>query len=667
LTAGASGHATRHSRVSALTGVLIGGGSFLLYTRTMAPSLGGTIDSAEFQQAAYSLAVVHPTGYPLYLLLARAWIAIVPFGDPAFRVNLLSAVFAALAVGALYLTIHHLTHSVPASASGAILYGVQAIPWAQAGVAEINSLTTMLVGLAFLALLKWDAGAWPLPIFALIYGLAVSHHRTALLYAPLLLAFGLLAARRGTARRLNRRDVGLSIGLFLLPFLAYVYLPLRGDTNAVYPNNWEGFWKWFTGGSALATLEGSLQRPDLLVPRLRSIALGQVFWRPQGWLLSLLGLPAIVAVVLKIVGGRFAARQPERVRSLDTAALALYLGAFLLGISFATLYDILDVGDYLGVVAFMWCVVAGVGVFVAATYLERLARRLGAFPKGAYVAQLAIVVGVLALAIFTAYRNLARTDLRVDYSSLDRQAFWAQVKEEARHIPQGGVLVADWPQANEARYFRVVEGWRTDLSLWVVDDLLVDESLGSASMKRWFDEQRAVFLLGQHEAILARFAAVRQGPFWRLTGHREAAAPPPMEHRANRRFGEGIVLEGYTIRPGPGASHAGDILQITLYWRATAPVSERYVVFNHVIDEAGNKIGQNDGEPQLGARPTTGWRVGEVIPDSYTIALDPQAQPGDYRLMTGLYTRLGNTRLEAFTEEGQQLGDYPQLAVITIR
>jgi hypothetical protein len=633
----------------------------------MAPSLGGTIDSAEFQQAAYSLAVVHPTGYPLYLLLARAWITVVPFGDPAFRVNLLSVVFAALAAWLLYLTVYQLTRSVPASVAGAILYGVQAIPWAQAGVAEINSLTTMLIGVAFLALLKWGEGAWPLTAFALIYGLAVSHHRTALLYAPLLLAFGLLAARRGTSRRLNWRDAGLSIGLFLLPFTAYVYLPLRGDTNPAYPNNWEGFSTWFTGGSALATLEGSLQRPDLLVPRLRSIALGQVFWRPQGWLLALLGIPAIVAVVLKIVGGRFAARQPDRIRLLDAAALSLYFGAFLLGLLFATLYDILDVGDYLGVVVFMWCVVVGVGLFVVGTYLEGLIRRWRASPGSAAIAQSAIVAGVIALALFTAYRNVARTDLRVDYSSLDRQTFWAQVKEEARHIPKGGVLVADWPQANEARYFRAAEGWRTDLSLWVVDDLLVVESLGDVSIERWLEEQRSVFLLGQHEAILARFDSVREGPFWRLTGHREAAAPPPMEHRVNRRFGAGIVLEGYAIRPDSGAMHAGDILQLTLYWRAIAPVSERYVVFNHVIDEAGSKIGQNDGEPQLGARPTTGWRAGEVIVDTYSIPLDTQAQPGAYRLITGLYTRLGNVRLEAFGEEGGQLGDYPQLAEITIR
>src|SRR5437660_12556176 len=96
-------------RLSSLTGPALALGSLLLYSRTLAPSLGGTIDSAEFQQAAYSLSIVHPTGYPLYLLAGRAWIAIFPFGDPAFRINLLSAIFAALAVWVLYATVLHVT------------------------------------------------------------------------------------------------------------------------------------------------------------------------------------------------------------------------------------------------------------------------------------------------------------------------------------------------------------------------------------------------------------------------------------------------------------------------------------------------------------------------------------------------------------------------------
>ena len=52
--------------------------------------LGATI----FQAQAYMLGVTHLTGYPTYLLLAHLF-TYLPFGDPAFRVRLASAVFGA--------------------------------------------------------------------------------------------------------------------------------------------------------------------------------------------------------------------------------------------------------------------------------------------------------------------------------------------------------------------------------------------------------------------------------------------------------------------------------------------------------------------------------------------------------------------------------------------
>src|SRR6478672_11733583 len=79
-------------------------GAGALYLRTLAPGLGGTVDSAEFQHAAAHLDIVHPTGYPFYLLLARLWISLVPFGEAAWRVNLLSAVLAVAAVLGVYAT-----------------------------------------------------------------------------------------------------------------------------------------------------------------------------------------------------------------------------------------------------------------------------------------------------------------------------------------------------------------------------------------------------------------------------------------------------------------------------------------------------------------------------------------------------------------------------------
>src|SRR5215212_3184652 len=84
-----------------------------LYVRTAAPSvLSG--DSAEFQMAAPLLGVPHPTTYPLYVLLGKLATLVIPFGDLAWRVTLVSAGCAALAVALFYAVLRRLTASAPA-------------------------------------------------------------------------------------------------------------------------------------------------------------------------------------------------------------------------------------------------------------------------------------------------------------------------------------------------------------------------------------------------------------------------------------------------------------------------------------------------------------------------------------------------------------------------
>ena len=69
-----------------------------LYLRTLAPGvLFG--DPAEFQTAAWGAGLAHPTGYPFFLLAGWAWMHLLPLGEPAWRLNLLSALLGATAVG----------------------------------------------------------------------------------------------------------------------------------------------------------------------------------------------------------------------------------------------------------------------------------------------------------------------------------------------------------------------------------------------------------------------------------------------------------------------------------------------------------------------------------------------------------------------------------------
>jgi len=111
-----------------------------LYVRTVSRDIG-TVDSGELAAAAATLSIAHPTGYPLYLLLARSWAAAVG-GAPIAAVNLfsaLTAVAAALAVAALARAWSG--HADPARPSGlaahagpwaaGLLFGTHAIVWEQ--------------------------------------------------------------------------------------------------------------------------------------------------------------------------------------------------------------------------------------------------------------------------------------------------------------------------------------------------------------------------------------------------------------------------------------------------------------------------------------------------------------------------------------------------------
>src|SRR5215211_3473956 len=90
-------------RTDILFAVLIGLSALALYIRTLAPSLLWG-DSAEFQTLSYTLGMTHPSGYMTQIMLGKLF-TYIPVGDIAYRVNLMSAFFGALAVGEMYLIV----------------------------------------------------------------------------------------------------------------------------------------------------------------------------------------------------------------------------------------------------------------------------------------------------------------------------------------------------------------------------------------------------------------------------------------------------------------------------------------------------------------------------------------------------------------------------------
>ena len=178
-----------------LSAALAGLAAFFVYLRTLAPTVMW-YDMGEFATTARVLGIAHNTGYPLYILLGKLF-TFLPVGDVAYRVNLMSAVFAALTVAVVYLIIHRLTGSRPAALLGCLTLAFSSTFWSNANWAESYPLNAFSVAIITYLLLCWrqSGRAWQLYLVFLAFGLSLGNHRLIVLLAPGILLF-LWAGRR---------------------------------------------------------------------------------------------------------------------------------------------------------------------------------------------------------------------------------------------------------------------------------------------------------------------------------------------------------------------------------------------------------------------------------------------------------------------------------------
>lgn len=114
-------------------------------------------------------------------------------------------------------------------------------------------------------------------------------------------------------------------------------------------------------------------------------------------------------------------------------------------------------------------------------------------------------------------------------------------------------------------------------------------------------------------------------------------------------LGDLIRLQGFTLEP-PAAS--GDALRLALFWLALERPGQEYHVFVHVVNAAGELVAQHDGPPLAGWAPTTTWPPGATVIDTITIPLAAELPPGEYQLLTGLYSWPDQVRLAGPGETG---------------
>ncbi|MGC2424531.1 MAG: DUF2723 domain-containing protein [Nitrospirota bacterium] len=207
-------------------------GSFTVYLLTLAPGITFW-DSGELATAAWSLGIPHPPGYPLFCILGKAF-TFLPLGNVAYRLNVMSAFFAACSVYVLFLMVRGALRDMPfaglLAAASALSFAFYSNFWGVSVITAVRTLSIFLLAVTAYSLLRFEESRdvrW-LHLSAFFMGLSFVGHETAYFIVPAYAVYYLSHARG------RRAPVFMvSAGLFVLAWSSVLYLPLRGQAGPI--------------------------------------------------------------------------------------------------------------------------------------------------------------------------------------------------------------------------------------------------------------------------------------------------------------------------------------------------------------------------------------------------------------------------------------------------
>ena len=487
---------------------------------TLAPGVvsyaGG--DTAEFQTVGPVLGTAHPTGYPAYVVLGFIASHLLPFGEAAYRMNLLQALLAAGAVAGTIAVVQLMTGmrwialatgllllTMPTFASTQVSFptgmSLSSSPvfWRLSTYADPHMFHLALVALIFLLLLTWErrrtgrspaglddpgnpgyaddpadpqkrrgADRW-LVAAAGVYGVALANHSLTLMLAPGIALFVLAVAPQIV---LQWRLVLAGAGMLAAAAVAFwLELPIRAAMHAplvyAHPDTWNGFLYVITGqqfGGIPPTIGADL-----------GLKYAQVMNLVASWL-GWLGYVAVLGVATSLV------RRPRYV------VLSLLAAAMTSG--FAASYVNSDLERYFLVPVFVAFTFVGLGladavslgVWLAESARSGFDRREPGLWRASPQALARMAVGAL-VAVALILTSVAIVPVRMqgvlagDNSGSVTQAgqtgrdTWMRAMlapSDQGGLPANAVIVSNWYDSTALWYGQKVDGLRTDI--YIVDD-----------------------------------------------------------------------------------------------------------------------------------------------------------------------------------------------------
>ena len=151
--------------------------SFTLYIETLAPTVIWG-DSAKLATFVYEFELSMRQGHhPLHTVIGLLF-SYLPFGDYAYRQNLMSAFFGALAVALVYLILLRWTQSVIAAIGGALSLAISHVFWLLSVINESYTLFAFFMVLMIYLAAVWDEtkSHTILYLAAFVFGMSISNN-----------------------------------------------------------------------------------------------------------------------------------------------------------------------------------------------------------------------------------------------------------------------------------------------------------------------------------------------------------------------------------------------------------------------------------------------------------------------------------------------------------
>jgi hypothetical protein len=349
------------------------------------------IDSGELAMAAKNMGIVHPTGYPLYTLLARI-AAMIPLGSLIIRLNILSLLFTSIAVGFLYLLLSEFLSVIAglssrammgqlAALSAVLLIAFSPVWWSQGTTNEVYSLNLLLISIAIWALVKSmrpdkrRINYQYLAAFTL--GLSLANHLSAVYLVPGFAYLIYLNIRNIK----NKNRVALCTCLFFVfPASLYLFLPIRAHFRPFL--NWGGvsdpyfLFKHITGWQYRIWMFDKPLEAFGKIGTAFKLLLGQFGW---------------VGSVIAVIGIVFCAKRNRRL-------LIFAILIILLNLIYVLNYDIGDIESYYLPMILISSLFLIAGLF----YLTEI---LGKFVKSHLALKIVFYIILIALPVYSLSSN----------------------------------------------------------------------------------------------------------------------------------------------------------------------------------------------------------------------------------------------------------------------